>query len=159
MFASVTAISSPSTTVSPSLSSATQPSTRPVSVASSLPTPPTRQRPGYVQQGFDDLLADALTSWSPPPLEDDPSVTLASTPASKRLAAAPVGWPDLPDWAGSGAERSEDERMALAGPFEPQHSLARVRAGVEAIARLEVRPRLHASASRRLNADPTCLRS
>jgi hypothetical protein len=93
---------------------------------------------GAVPPGsFDDFLANALANWTPPV---DVSPSDVSDPATKSTTDKDedCGWPEIPTWSTHG-DANLDSGAPLAVAFSGSESLAKVRAGVETVARLEVR--------------------
>lgn len=94
------------------------------------------QREEGGQRGFDEFLADALKHWSP-------TETAAASAAAAAAAdddddamdGVAAEWPDGEAWPASSLAST-----AVGLPFSGGQSLAKIRAGVEAVARLEVRP-------------------
>lgn len=88
-------------------------------------------------QSFSDAYAASLSTWTP------------SADAPNPVQDEVVDWPALVGWKMSS---SDPIAATLAGPFMGGHSLAKVRAGVEVVARLEV---LNQAVSISLQGAPT----
>lgn len=104
----------------------------------SVPTGSLRSFAGALPSGgFDEFLAEALVNWTPPANISDGDLLVTESAPTLSLDAGV--WPEIPTWStGNAAGSALEPPPAVA--FSGAESLAKVRAGVETVARLEVRP-------------------